>query len=89
MYGSAVCPFCPIVRMRLDALRPQMGFDFEYVDVTLKPGLVVSKGIKAGPVVEVGDRRIVGHASSEQLSHLVFEADHEVGHLPHFARAIT
>lgn len=71
MYGAAACPFCPIVRQRLNALQREMGFDLQYVDVTLKPGLLASKGIKAVPVVEVGDRRIVGHATSRQLSELV------------------
>jgi glutaredoxin len=73
MYGSAVCPFCPIVRQRLEALREEMGFDLEYVDVTAKPGILTSRRIKAVPVVEVGGRRIVGHATSEQLSELVLE----------------
>jgi glutaredoxin len=71
MYGSAACPFCPIVRRRLHALREKMGFDLEYVDVTAKPGILTSKGIKAAPVVEVGGRRIVGHVTSEQISELV------------------
>jgi glutaredoxin len=73
MYGSAACPFCPIVRRRLDALREEMGFDLEYVDVTAKPGILTSKRIKAVPVVEVGGRQIVGHATSEQLSELVLQ----------------
>ncbi len=57
--------------VRLDVLREQMGFDLEYVDVRAKPGVLTSKGIKAVPVVEVGDRRLVGHATSEQLAELV------------------
>ncbi len=71
MYGSLGCPFCPIVRSRLEALRAQMGFELEYVDVTARPAVLASKGIKSVPVVEVGDRRIVGNATSERLARLI------------------
>ncbi len=73
MYGAVGCPFCPIVRRRLEVLRGEMGFDLEYVDVTVRPAILASKGIKSVPVVEVGERRIVGNATSEQLARLISE----------------
>lgn len=48
-----------------------MGFELETIDVTLKPELLRRKGILAVPVVEVGGRRIVGHATSRQLADLI------------------
>ncbi len=71
LYSALGCPFCPVVKRRLLELKDKMGFDLEEVDITLKPGLLVSKGIRAVPVVEVDGRRIVGHATSEQLSVLI------------------
>ncbi|MBI2862749.1 MAG: glutaredoxin family protein [Chloroflexi bacterium] len=68
LYTALGCPFCPIVKRRLLALQPQMGFDLEEVDVTLRPDLLMAKGIQAVPVVEVGGRRTVGHMTSEQLT---------------------
>jgi len=73
MYGSVGCPFCPIVRRRLEVLGVEMGFALEYVDVTARPALVASKGIRSVPVVEVGDRRIVGNMTSEQLARIIAE----------------
>jgi len=53
------------------ALREQMEFSLEEVDVTLKPGVLIAKGIRAVPVVEAGDRRLAGNATSEQLAELI------------------
>jgi len=41
------------------------------VDVTLNPGRLMAKGVRAVPVVEAGDRLIVGHATSQQLAALI------------------
>lgn len=70
-YGAMGCPFCPIVSRRLHALQERMGFTLEHVDLTTKPGLLARKGIRSVPVVEVGDRRLVGNATSEQLAELI------------------
>ena len=70
-YSFFSCPFCPIVWQRLQALQQQMGFTLEKIDVTLQPRLLISKGILSVPVVEVGDRRLVGNATSEQLAALI------------------
>jgi len=71
LYTALGCPFCPVVKRRLVALREQMGFNLEEVDVTLKPGVLIAKGIRAVPVVEAGDRRLAGNATSEQLAELI------------------
>ena len=71
LYTALGCPFCPVVKRRLMALREQMEFSLEEVDVTLKPGVLIAKGIRAVPVVEAGDRRLAGNATSEQLAELI------------------
>jgi glutaredoxin len=70
-YSFFSCPFCPIVLQRLEVLQKQMGFTLERIDVTLHPEQVMRKGIRAVPVVEVGDRRLVGNSTSEQLAAFV------------------
>ena len=70
MYSSLGCPFCPIVEERLRALKEEMGFELRHVDVTLKPALARAKKIRSVPVVEVGERRLVGHATTQQLATL-------------------
>lgn len=70
-YSFFSCPFCPIVLQRLEALQKEMDFTLERIDITLHPQLLISKGIRSVPVVEVGDRRLVGNATSEQLAAFV------------------
>lgn len=74
LYTAAGCPFCPIVRRRLVALREQMGFGLEEIDVTLKPGVLAAKKIRAVPVVEVGERQLVGNSTSDELARLISRA---------------
>jgi glutaredoxin len=71
LYTALGCPFCPIVEKRLQALRESMNFEIEKIDVTLRPDLLASKGIRAVPVIEVGERRIEGNATSEKLTNLI------------------
>jgi len=73
LYTGLGCPFCPIVKARLQALKKQMGFQLKDVDVTLKPNVLISKGIRALPVVEVGTAVLVGNATSDQLAKLILE----------------
>jgi glutaredoxin len=68
LYTGLGCPFCPLVKSRLKDLQSEMGFDFTETDITLKPDVLISKGIRALPVVEVGQSRWVGNATSEQLA---------------------
>ncbi len=71
LYTALGCPFCPIVEKRLQALRESMNFEIEKIDVTLRPDLLVSKGIRAVPVIEIGERRVEGNATSEKLTNLI------------------
>lgn len=70
-YSFRSCPFCPIVLERLEALQKAMGFYLEKVDVTFQPQLLTNLGIRSVPVVEVGIRRLVGNATSEQLAEFI------------------
>ena len=70
-YSFFSCPFCPIVLARLRALQEQMGFALKVIDVILKPQTLLAKGIKSVPVVEVGDHRLVGNSTTEQLAALI------------------
>jgi glutaredoxin len=70
-YSFVGCPFCPIMEQRLEALRKEMGFTLNRIDVTLKPQVLMAKGIRSVPVVEVGENRLVGHATTEQLVELI------------------
>jgi glutaredoxin len=71
LYTGLGCPFCPAVKERLIKLSSRMGFQVREVDVTLKPGLLLAKGIRALPVVEVGDKRLTGNLTSEQLARFI------------------
>jgi glutaredoxin len=68
LYTGVGCPFCPIVKNRLKELQLKMGFDLKEIDVTLRPELLIQKGIRALPVVEVEKAHWVGNATSEQLA---------------------
>jgi glutaredoxin len=65
------CPFCPIVEQRLKSLREKTDFSLTKIDLTLKPGMAASKGIRSVPVVEVGEERLIGNATTEQLAQLI------------------
>jgi len=73
-YSLLGCPFCPIVERRLKALQREMDFVLNKIDLTLKPHVSASKGIRSVPVVEVGGSRIVGNATTEQLAQLIGRA---------------
>jgi glutaredoxin len=65
------CPFCPIVQQRLKALQKKMNFKLAKIDLTLRPQLATSRGIRSVPVVEVGKRRLIGNVTTEQLARLI------------------
>jgi len=48
-----------------------MGFTLKTFDVTLDPRTLLTKGIRSVPVVEVGDSRLVGNSTTEQLATLI------------------
>ena len=68
------CPFCPIVEARLKILQKDMDFTLSKIDLTLKPQLAASQGIQSVPVVEVGQDRLIGNATTEQLAQLIGRA---------------
>jgi glutaredoxin len=70
-YFLVGCPFCPIVKRRLEALQREMGFRLTAIDLTLSPQVAASKGIRSVPVVEVGKDRLIGNATTEQLAQLI------------------
>jgi len=68
LYTGIGCPFCPLVKTRLEQLQSKMGFRLKEIDVTFRPELLISKGIKALPVIEIGTVLRVGNATSEELA---------------------
>jgi glutaredoxin len=70
-YTHNGCPFCPIVKRRLEALQKEMGFSLTKVDLSFTPQLAASKGIRSVPVVEVGKERLFGNVTTEQLAQLI------------------
>jgi predicted DsbA family dithiol-disulfide isomerase len=72
-YSLLGCPFCPIVKQRLETLQKEMDF-IATIDLTLKPQMPASNGIRSVPVVEVGKERLVGNATTEQLAQLIASA---------------
>jgi hypothetical protein len=56
------------VKNRLRELQVKMGFHLKEIDITLRPEILLQKGIRALPVVEVGKAHWVGNATSEQLA---------------------
>jgi hypothetical protein len=59
-----------IVLARLQACKAD-GLYLKTFEVTLNPRTILAKGIKSVPVVEVGDHRLVGNSTTEQLAGLI------------------
>jgi glutaredoxin len=72
-YTGIGCPFCPIVKRRLLDLKSRMSFELKEVDVTFKPELLISKGIRALPVIEIGGAFRVGNGTSQELAQFITE----------------
>ncbi len=70
-YSGIGCPFCPLVKRRLTELQQRIGFTLVEQDVTLKPDTLIAKGIRALPVIEIGNARLVGNATSQQLAQFI------------------
>jgi glutaredoxin len=68
VYTALGCPFCPLIEQRLESLQKTMNFSLEKVDVTLRPDLLTSKGIRSVPVVEVSGRYLFGLVSTKDLA---------------------
>ncbi len=73
LYTGLGCPFCPIVKRRLTELQSKMSFELHEVDITFKPELLISKGIRTLPVIEIGDAKWIGNGTSLQLSQFISE----------------
>jgi len=78
-YSHNSCPFCPIVKRRLEALQRKMDFTLTKIDVSFNPQLAMCKGIQSVPVVEVGKDRLVGNATTERLAQLIAGAAQTFG----------
>lgn len=68
LYTANVCPFCPIVKRRLSELQRQRPFELEEIDVTFRPEIIRSKGLRSVPVLEANGQLLVGNATSKQIA---------------------
>ncbi len=67
-YTANVCPFCPIIRRRLEELQRQSRFQLREIDVTFRPDIVRAKGLRSVPVLEANGQFLVGNATSAQIA---------------------
>ncbi len=68
LYSANVCPFCPIIKRRLVELQKHSPFELEEVDVTFRPDVIHSKGLRSVPVLEANGQLLVGNATSAQIA---------------------
>jgi glutaredoxin len=68
LYTANVCPFCPIVKRRLSDLQRLRPFELEEIDVTFRPEIIRSKGLRSVPVLESNGQLLVGNATSKQIA---------------------
>jgi glutaredoxin len=73
-YSALGCPFCPIVRRRLEELQRRLGFELVVEDVTFRPQRLTEKGLRSVPVVEAGGHFLVGHATSDAIAAFLKDA---------------
>ena len=73
LYTANVCPFCPLVKRRLEQLQRDLDFEFDEVDVTFRPNLIRSKGFRSVPVLEADGRFLVGNATTADLAAFLTE----------------
>ena len=74
LYTANVCPFCPIVKRRLQALQRQHQFEMEEIDVTFRPEIIRAKGLRSVPVLEANGEVLVGNATSAQIAEFLSAA---------------
>jgi glutaredoxin len=67
-YTALGCPFCPLMEQRLRELQAEMGFSMQKIDVTLRPELLISKGIRSVPAIEAGGRVLFGLITKKDLA---------------------
>lgn len=68
LYTANVCPFCPIIRQRLEDLQRNHPVEVDEIDVTFRPDIIRSKGIRSVPVLESSGRLLVGNATSARIA---------------------
>jgi predicted DsbA family dithiol-disulfide isomerase len=68
LYTALGCPFCPLIENRITELQKQMGFSLDKIDVTLRPDLLASKGIRSVPVVDAGGKLLTGLVTTKELA---------------------
>ena len=56
------------MEQRLRELQAEMGFSMEKIDVTLRPELLISKGIRSVPAIETGGRVLFGLVTKKDLA---------------------
>jgi glutaredoxin len=74
LYTAVGCPFCPLIEQRLERLQSKLDFSLETIDVTVRPDLLIAKGIRAVPAVEVRGQLRTGLLTSEQLAEFIAPA---------------
>ncbi|HTX41441.1 MAG TPA: thioredoxin family protein [Acidobacteriaceae bacterium] len=79
LYTALGCPFCPILERRLRDLQATMGFTLEKTDVTLRPDLLASRGVRSVPAVEVDGHLLVGLTSTRDLAEAIERAEVRAG----------
>jgi hypothetical protein len=68
LYTALGCPFCPLIEQRLESLRSALGFRLEKIDVTFRPDLLASRGIRSVPAVDIGGRILTGLQTTRDLA---------------------
>lgn len=75
LYTAVGCPFCPLIEHRLEHLHTRLDFSLEKIDVTLRPDLLLARGIRSVPAVEVHSQIRTGLMTSEQLAEFIVAAE--------------
>lgn len=74
LYTALGCPFCPLMEHRLEHLQAKLDFSLEKVDLTLRPDLLIAKGIRAVPAIEVRGQIRTGLLTSQELAEFIAPA---------------
>jgi len=75
LHKSDICPFCAEAKRSIEALRQNYNFELKEVDVSWRPEILIKKGIKEVPTMEVGGKKIVGVPTVRQLLALLGVGD--------------
>jgi len=67
-YTALGCPFCPLMGERLNELQKEMGFTLHKIDLTLRPDLLLSKGVRSVPAIETGGKVLFGLITKKDIA---------------------